>query len=196
MVYSHLKLGPVNRTKLIARYTNGQERAAIAVRDQDKRYGIYFSLANKPQESHMKSIGVIVLSLLIVILVQDTSLASVTSIPKNMSEQSGKCISCHKKKTPSIVQQWGSSKHHGANVGCYECHQADEGDVDAFMHQKHLISIIVSPKDCGNCHEAAVLEMTESHHAKAARILKRSMITERLSSAIVIASCTAKHFAD
>ena len=119
----------------------------------------------------MKCIGVIVLSLLMMILVQDSSLASVTSIPKNMSEQSGKCISCHKKKTPSIVQQWGSSKHYGANVGCYECHQADEGDTDAFMHQKQLISIIVSPKDCGNCHEAAVLEMTESHHAKAGRIL-------------------------
>ena len=73
----------------------------------------------------MKYIGVIVLSLLMVILVQDSSLASVTSIPKNMSEQSGKCISCHKKKTPSIVQQWGSSKHYGANVGCYECHQAN-----------------------------------------------------------------------
>ena len=119
----------------------------------------------------MRRLGVLTLSVLALMLFQGMALASVTTIPKTLSVESAKCISCHKKKTPSIVQQWGMSKHHGANVACYECHKADEGDVDAYMHQKQLISIIVSPKDCGNCHEAAVLEMTESHHAKAARIL-------------------------
>lgn len=53
----------------------------------------------------MKCIGVIIFSLLIVVSFQGTSLASVTSIPKNLSEESEKCIACHKKKTPSIVQQ-------------------------------------------------------------------------------------------
>ena len=119
----------------------------------------------------MKRIGTIVLSVLALMMIQGIATASVRTIPKDMTAESTKCVSCHKKKTPSIVQQWGFSKHYGANVGCYECHQADEGDPDAYMHQKQLISIIVSPKDCANCHESAVKEMTESHHAKAARIL-------------------------
>lgn len=104
-------------------------------------------------------------------LFQNIASAAVSVIPKDMSEETGKCLTCHKKNTPSIVQQWGTSRHHGANVGCYECHKADEGDPDAFTHKGKLISVIVSPKDCGMCHESAVKEMTESHHAKAGRIL-------------------------
>ncbi|MDH4019844.1 MAG: multiheme c-type cytochrome [Xanthomonadales bacterium] len=119
----------------------------------------------------MKNVAKIILVLLVLIMFQGLAMASVRTLPKVMSEESVKCLGCHERKTPSIVQQWGSSKHHGANVGCYECHAAEEGDADAFMHQKKLISIIVSPGDCANCHEAAVNEMTESHHAKAARIL-------------------------
>ena len=34
-----------------------------------------------------------------------------------------------------------------------------------------MISIIVSPKDCANCHEKEVKQTEESHHAKAGRIL-------------------------
>lgn len=119
----------------------------------------------------MKRIVSITLLALSLVMLQGLAMASVSTVPKDLTAESAKCIGCHKKHTPSIVQQWGVSKHHGANVGCYECHQADPGDVDAYMHQKQLISIIVSPKDCANCHESAVQEMTESHHAKAARIL-------------------------
>jgi hydroxylamine dehydrogenase len=101
----------------------------------------------------------------------DTSALPITELSKESKE----CVACHKKQTPSIVQEWGRSKHYGANVGCYECHQADAKDTDAFIHDgkkvKKHISIIVSPKDCARCHEKAVQEMTESHHAKGGRIL-------------------------
>jgi len=99
------------------------------------------------------------------------AMAAVKLAPKDLSKESADCITCHKQSTPSLFQQWGESKHYGANVGCYECHKADKGDADAFKHNKKLISIIVSPKDCANCHETAVEEMTQSHHAKAGRIL-------------------------
>jgi len=119
----------------------------------------------------MKRLVQTILIMTAMALIQNYAFASVSTIPKDMSEETGKCLGCHKKSTPSIVQQWGASRHYGANVGCYECHRAEEGDPDAFMHNKHLISIIVSPKDCATCHESAVKEMTESHHAKAGRIL-------------------------
>jgi hypothetical protein len=103
------------------------------------------------------------------------SWASVDKPPEDFSAETKECIACHEKNNASIIQQWGASKHYRAKVGCYECHKADEGDTDAYIHDdkkvKKLISIIVSPKDCSNCHGKEVKEMTESHHAKAGRIL-------------------------
>ncbi len=88
-----------------------------------------------------------------------------------MSPQSKACIDCHKKESPAIYQQWGTSKHYRGNIGCYECHMALPEDVDAFEHYGETISTIVTPKDCGRCHEAEVTEFNASHHAKAGRIL-------------------------
>lgn len=109
------------------------------------------------------------------VCISNLASAAVSSPPKQMSEETKQCAACHAKNNPGIVQQWGKSKHYGANVGCYECHQADEGDLDAFLHDekkvKKHISIIVSPKDCSNCHEKAASEMTNSRHAKAGHIL-------------------------
>ncbi len=101
--------------------------------------------------------------------------ASVKEPPKDFSKETRECVKCHKKNNPGIVQQWGHSKHYRAHVGCYECHKAEKGDPDAFIHDdkkvKKLISIIVSPKDCANCHEKEVKENSESHHAQAGKIL-------------------------
>lgn len=92
-------------------------------------------------------------------------------LPAQMSEVSKECINCHRKESKSLVQQWGSSKHYRANVGCFECHQAKAGDKDAFMHFKQRISTIVSPRDCQKCHEKEVREFSQSHHAQAGKIL-------------------------
>ena len=91
--------------------------------------------------------------------------------PTELSAKSKVCIDCHKKDNQSIIQQWGSSKHFRGNVGCYECHQANEEDVDAMNHHGEIISVIVSPRDCARCHEKEVTEFESSHHAKAGRIL-------------------------
>ncbi|MEA3302847.1 MAG: multiheme c-type cytochrome [Pseudomonadota bacterium] len=102
-------------------------------------------------------------------------LASVDAPPKEMSEETKQCVKCHKKNNPGITQQWGASKHYRAKVGCYECHMANDDDVDAYIHDdekvKKSISIIVSPKDCENCHAKEVKQNSESHHVKAGRIM-------------------------
>ncbi|MDF1836655.1 MAG: multiheme c-type cytochrome, partial [Planctomycetota bacterium] len=90
---------------------------------------------------------------------------------RELSKASKECISCHQKESRALYQQWGQSKHYRGNVGCYECHAAQEGDADAFMHYEQRIAIIVSPKDCARCHSKEVEEFLGSHHAKAGRIL-------------------------
>ncbi len=88
-----------------------------------------------------------------------------------LSDESKDCIECHKIDNPGLYGHWGSSKHFGANVGCYECHAADKKDVDAMEHNGFTISIIVSPDDCAKCHEQESREFQASHHAAAGKIL-------------------------
>ena len=107
--------------------------------------------------------------------------AYATFSPKEITPESAECIECHKVESPSIYAEWGASKHFRANIGCYECHAAEEGDKDAFQHnvmlkdgttyKGKLIATIVSPRDCAKCHEKEVEEFTNSHHAKAGRIM-------------------------
>jgi hydroxylamine dehydrogenase len=113
----------------------------------------------------------LVFPLVALLLAGAFSVLAQTTIPSEASEQSLECIECHATETVGIYQQWGTSKHYRANVGCYECHKADKGDADAFDHEGFLISIIVSPKDCSACHSKEVEEFDESHHAKAGAIL-------------------------
>jgi hypothetical protein len=93
--------------------------------------------------------------------------------PPRVSEESQKCVDCHREGevAPVIVSQWQQSAHAKNNVGCYECHKAATSDPDAFEHYGAAISIIVTPKDCGACHAKVVAEFDGSHHAKGGQIL-------------------------
>lgn len=90
---------------------------------------------------------------------------------KEISPESKACAECHRKESAALYNQWGSSKHFRGNIGCYECHMALTNEPDAFEHYGQLISTMVTPKDCGRCHEQEVAEFNSSHHAKAGRIL-------------------------
>ena len=83
------------------------------------------------------------------------------------------CISCHSEKGEGkiIVEHWKDSKHAQVGVGCLECHKAEEKDIDGYDHHGDFIATIVTPKDCGKCHEKEVKEFTASHHADAGAIM-------------------------
>lgn len=89
--------------------------------------------------------------------------------PKKIGNPKGEvCIQCHKEATPGIYNQWKASAMGQAGVNCYDCHQAEEGDSDAFEH-KELIAIVVTPKDCARCHEKEFKEFESSVHADAVK---------------------------
>jgi hypothetical protein len=81
------------------------------------------------------------------------------------------CVDCHMTESPGLYWEWNHSQHGQNGVTCLDCHQAKEGDIDAFEHEDALISIVVTPKDCSKCHTAEFEEMDGSHHAKAGQIL-------------------------
>ncbi|PIQ08969.1 MAG: hypothetical protein COW71_08810 [Ignavibacteriales bacterium CG18_big_fil_WC_8_21_14_2_50_31_20] len=84
----------------------------------------------------------------------------------------GKCMTCHKEKSPGIYKQWQKSKHAEHNVTCLTCHAAESGDKDAFEHEGALIATLVTPKDCGACHTREADEVNNSYHATAGHILQ------------------------
>lgn len=84
----------------------------------------------------------------------------------------GKCMTCHKEKTAGLYRQWFNSPHGVHNVTCLDCHGAAKSDADAYSHYGATIATLVTPKDCGKCHEKEMIEVDGSHHAKAGLILE------------------------
>lgn len=82
------------------------------------------------------------------------------------------CISCHQEENPGMYLQWKNSAHGENDIGCLDCHEADAGDVDGFEHNGATVATLVTPKDCGKCHEQQAQETTDSYHAHAGEILE------------------------
>jgi len=85
--------------------------------------------------------------------------------------RSSSCVDCHGQSTPGIVDHWKTSTHAATGVGCVGCHEAQNGDADAYTHYGELIATVVTPKDCSVCHAEVVEEFAKSHHAAAGNIL-------------------------
>ena len=102
----------------------------------------------------------------LVLLTSGTSLAAL----ERLSAETQECLECHDVMR-GIVSQWEDSAHWNAGVGCYECHKAEKGDADAMDHNGFAVAIIVSPRDCGQCHPRETAEQEASHHAQAGDIL-------------------------
>ena len=83
----------------------------------------------------------------------------------------GRCMTCHKEKSPGLYQQWLGSAHAANGVTCLACHQADRRDPDAYEHYGASIATLVTPKDCGRCHKKEAEEVGASYHATAGEIL-------------------------
>ena len=106
------------------------------------------------------------------------------------------CMSCHKEESLGIYNQWFNSAHAENDVTCIDCHAADEGDRDGFMHQGALIATLVTPKDCGGCHEEVARQVSESYHAHAGEILdsKDAYLAHAAGGApAAIAGCESCH---
>jgi hydroxylamine dehydrogenase len=87
------------------------------------------------------------------------------------ADGSESCIACHRDQSPALVMQWEDSRHAEEDVGCLSCHKAEPDDMDAWSHMGFIVSPLVTPKDCAQCHERENAEFSRSHHAKAGEIL-------------------------
>lgn len=113
----------------------------------------------------------LVLILIFLFSITTTAETNFRSVPATFSSESASCVECHESIMPGMVKEWRYSRHYGADVGCYECHGAENTDADAFEHNGYNIAVIVSPKDCSKCHKSEFEQFESSHHADAGKIL-------------------------
>lgn len=82
------------------------------------------------------------------------------------------CVACHTALTPGIVSDWQHSRHFQAEVTCNDCHGAEGKDrPDIQDHYGQQIVVLVTPKDCADCHPKETQEFQQSHHARAAQFI-------------------------
>jgi hypothetical protein len=123
--------------------------------------------------------------------------AKVKLNPSNWGLETGKaCTSCHQKTSAGLARQWQDSAHGAAGVNCMDCHQAQAGEADAMEHEGQIIATLVTPKDCGRCHETEYQEQKGSVHAEAVGLIAARMpaMTENVSGpALQVAGCAQCH---
>ena len=97
------------------------------------------------------------------------------SADAKISAETEQCLECHAERMPGLIEQWQYSTHWQSGVGCYECHAAQKGEVDALDHNGFVVATIVSPRDCAKCHPKESAEQEASHHAKAGNLDHRGI---------------------
>jgi hydroxylamine dehydrogenase len=107
----------------------------------------------------------------VILLIGLALMLAAPTLAVDADSPAGKCMTCHKEKSPGLYRQWFTSKHGSAGVTCIDCHGANSGEADAYMHEGALIATLVTPKDCAACHEKESQEVQDSYHAHAGEIL-------------------------
>lgn len=123
--------------------------------------------------------------------------AKVTLSPDNWNHPAGEeCVSCHSKASAGLAAQWKASAHAQAGVNCMDCHQAEIGEPDAISHEGQVIATVVSPKDCGRCHETEAEQQRGSVHTEAVALIAErmpAMVDNVAGAAIEAAGCAQCH---
>ena len=75
------------------------------------------------------------------------------------------CVTCHRKETPGIVQQYGFSTMAAAEVTCRDCHVVAEDYAGAVEHEGTHVLASPSSAMCESCHEQQVAQFNQSRHS-------------------------------
>src|SRR5262245_66338767 len=75
-----------------------------------------------------------------------------------------KCVTCHQRETPSIVEQWSRSTHAAKRVTCSECHEVAQTVAGAKEHFGTHVSPEITSSTCQRCHPVEVKQYNRSRH--------------------------------
>ncbi|HOZ48715.1 MAG TPA: multiheme c-type cytochrome [Candidatus Hydrogenedentes bacterium] len=95
------------------------------------------------------------------------------TVHRGFTADEARCIECHAKETPGIVEGWRIGRMAHVSISCYDCHvvPATSPTADQCPGLKGsiiYISPLVSSQTCAKCHPAEVEQFSKSGHARMA----------------------------
>ncbi len=118
---------------------------------------------------------VLVLGLILVIMaVSESDEAEQGPVRVNaLANSDNKCVECHKRNTPGIVEQFGYSTMAAANVECQDCHEVKSDYPGAVEHEGTYVLRSPTAAMCEDCHTQEVKEFYASRHSLPAYVAMR-----------------------
>jgi len=74
------------------------------------------------------------------------------------------CVTCHRKSSPGIVEQYGHSTMAAAGVRCQDCHEVEKDHPGAVAHQGTFVLAEPTTATCAKCHQNEVAQFSQSRH--------------------------------
>ncbi len=75
------------------------------------------------------------------------------------------CVTCHRKDTPGIVEQFSHSAMAAAEVTCRDCHEVKQGYAGAVEHEGAYVLPAPTTAKCQKCHKEEVAQFYQSRHS-------------------------------
>jgi hypothetical protein len=75
-----------------------------------------------------------------------------------------KCVVCHQRTTPGIIEQYGFSTMAAADVSCRDCHEVEAGYPGSVEHEGAQVLPSPSTAVCEECHRPEVAQYNASRH--------------------------------
>lgn len=85
--------------------------------------------------------------------------------PDALARSNDACVTCHRRTTPGIVEQYGRSTMAAAEVACTSCHEVPPDYPAAVEHEGTYVLSQPTPARCQGCHSAEVAQFYQSRHS-------------------------------
>ncbi len=126
------------------------------------------------QGGWFRSARVLILGLVAVIVVLGVALIAVTvggSLtqvePERVNALAGsddECVTCHRRTTPGIIEQYGYSSMAAAEITCRDCHEVEADYPGAEEHEGTYVLGSPTTAICERCHSVEVAQFNQSRH--------------------------------
>jgi hydroxylamine dehydrogenase len=82
-----------------------------------------------------------------------------------LANSQDECVTCHRRTTPGIVEQYGVSSMAAAEVTCRNCHEVKADYPNAIEHEGTYVLNQPTPAMCQQCHTSEVAQFNQSRHS-------------------------------
>jgi hydroxylamine dehydrogenase len=102
---------------------------------------------------------------LVVLAIGQPAVPPETERVNALANSQDECVTCHRRTTPGIVEQYGVSSMAAAEVTCRNCHEVTADYPNAVEHEGTYVLNQPTPAMCQQCHTNEVAQFNQSRHS-------------------------------